>query len=240
MKAFQCRSLGFSVFYACLLILFSWSSRCYALAVGDRVQATSNLNIRSTASTSGALLATAASGSLGNIISGPTTANGLTWWRVDWDSYSTGWSAQDYLLKVTVAPAPSISSISPNPITADAANGYQTVTINGSNFVSKPTVAVTWTGGGTTVSSSQVTFVSSTRLTISIKLGNMADNWTVKATNPDGKASSAVGFQVITSNPAPSISSVTPSPVSGSSSRQTISILGSNFNPYCIITLTWT
>ncbi|MEQ1934117.1 MAG: hypothetical protein ABL962_09590, partial [Fimbriimonadaceae bacterium] len=32
----------------------------------------------------------------------------------------------------------------------------------------------------------------------------------------------------------------TPSPVSGSSSRQTISILGSNFNPYCIITLTWT
>ncbi len=57
--------------------------------------------------------------------------------------------------------APSISSISPNPITYDPANAYQTLTINGSNFVSKPSITLTWTGQpGYALPSSQVTFIS--------------------------------------------------------------------------------
>ncbi|SKA95078.1 Putative Ig domain-containing protein [Prosthecobacter debontii] len=73
----------------------------YALTIGDRIQASANLNIRSSASTSGSLLGTAAAGAQGEIIGGPTSANGYTWWRVDWDSYSTGWSVADYMTKVT-------------------------------------------------------------------------------------------------------------------------------------------
>lgn len=99
--------------------------------------------------------------------------------------------------------APSISSVTPNPIAADPADGNQILTINGANFVNKPTVAVTWTGGGSTLSSAQVTYVSSTQLTMSIKLGAVADNWTVNVKNPDGQKSNTFGFQVVTTPVAP-------------------------------------
>jgi hypothetical protein len=57
------------------------------------------------------------------------------------DGYSNDlgqWSASP----VNSAP-PTISSVSPNPITADAADGYQTLTINGANFVATPTITLT-------------------------------------------------------------------------------------------------
>src|ERR1039458_7611596 len=102
--------------------------------------------------------------------------------------------------------APSISSVTPNPITADPANGYQTLTINGANFVNKPTLVLTWTGQpGYTLPASQVTYVSGSQLTMSIQLGKIADNWTVKVTNPDGQPSNVAGFVVKAAAPAPSI-----------------------------------
>jgi hypothetical protein len=97
---------------------------------------------------------------------------------------------------------PSISSVSPNPITADADNILQTLTIHGTNFVNKPTVIVTWTGqSGYTLPADRVTFVNHSELTISIRLGREADNWTVKVVNPDGKASDTFAFQAITPIP---------------------------------------
>ena len=137
------------------------------------------------------------------------------------------------------APAPTITSITPNPITADAANGYQTLTINGTNFVSKPNITLTWTGqSGYALPASQVTFISSTQLSISVKLGAAADSWTVKATNPDGKSSSAVGFTVnAPSAPAPTITSITPNPLTYGSSADTITINGTNFVSGCTVTL---
>ena len=55
-----------------------------------------------------------------------------------------------------VGAAPSISFVSgpnpPNPIAADASNNAQTLTIMGTNFVSTPTVLVTWNGGSKTLS----------------------------------------------------------------------------------------
>ena len=108
-----------------------------------------------------------------------------------------------------IAPAPSVTSVSPNPIIADAANNYQTLTVSGANFVNKPTVVLAWTGQpGYTLPASQVTFLSISQLTISVKLGAAADNWTVKVVNPDNQSSSAVGFTVnaptysISPNPA--------------------------------------
>lgn len=104
-------------------------------------------------------------------------------------------------------------------------------------------MALTWTGGGTTLTASQVTYISSSQLSISIKLGAAADNWTVKATNPDGKSSSAVGFQVVAPAAAsPSISSVSPNPITANADNglQTITINGSNFVNKPRITLTWT
>jgi len=104
----------------------------------------------------------------------------------------------DRSFTTSITPAPSISSVSPNPITADAANGYQILTINGSNFSNKPAITLTWTGqSGYALPASQLTYVNSSQLTMSIRLGASADNWSVKATNPDGKASNVMSFQVL-------------------------------------------
>ena len=101
---------------------------------------------------------------------------------------------------VTVAPtpaAPSISSVTPSPLIADAGNAFQTVTLNGANFVSKPTVTLTWTGQpGYTVPSSQVTFVSASRVDLSIQLGAVADYRSVRVQNPDAQLSNIKQFTV--------------------------------------------
>ena len=133
--------------------------------------------------------------------------------------------------------------MTPNPITADPANGYQTLTINGANFVNKPTLVLTWTGqSGYTLPASQVTYVSSSQLTMSIKLGAAADNWTVRAVNPDSQPSSAVGFQVLAPAPAPTISNVTPNPITADPANgyQTLTINGANFVNKPTLVLTWT
>ena len=94
-----------------------------------------------------------------------------------------------------LAAAPTISSVSPNPVTGSAS--AQTVTINGTGFVNKPTLTLTWTGqSGYTVPTAQVTYVSNTQVQMLITTTTTADNWSVKATNPDGKVSNVVGFTV--------------------------------------------
>ena len=139
--------------------------------------------------------------------------------------------------------APSISSVSPNPVTGVALPGRVSLTLNGSNFVSKPTVFLTWTGGSATLSSSNVTFFSSSRVDITVATDVTADNWTVRATNPDGQQSNAVGFQVVApGSPAPVISNVTPNPVTGVAlpGRVNVTVNGSNFVNKPTAFLTWT
>src|SRR5258708_39472311 len=93
-------------------------------------------------------------------------------------------------------PVPAITPLSPSSATAGAA--AQTLTINGSNFVSTSTV--TYNGVGHTA-----TFVSSTQLTISLSAADQATAGTypVVVTNPTpgGGASNSVNFPP--NNPSP-------------------------------------
>jgi hypothetical protein len=68
-----------------------------ALAVGSRVATTASVNVRSTPSTSGAILNTEFHGMTGEIVAGPTTADGHTWWQVKYDYDVTGWTAGEFL-----------------------------------------------------------------------------------------------------------------------------------------------
>lgn len=114
---------------------------------------------------------------------------------------AAGTFALHSLAVATLGPPPAVSSIDPNPVPTSASQ--QIVTINGSNFVNKPTVTLTWTGQpGYTVPSAQVTYLSASQLQMAITVGTVADNWTVKVTNPDGQVSNTVGFQVINNLPA--------------------------------------
>jgi PKD repeat protein len=123
---------------------------------------------------------------------------------------------------------PTISGVNPNPLTGSTSQ--QTVTINGTNFVNKPTVFVTWKGGSSTLSSGQVTFVSSTQLQMSINVQNDPDNWTVRVTNPSGTQSNTFGFTVVAPTPLITNLSTNPSPPT-TSGAFTFTISGSNFFP---------
>ena len=151
-------------------------------------------------------------------------------WKVQaWNTNGTqGVYPSAFVFTTAAAAAPTISSVSPNPVTGSTS--AQTVTINGANFVNKPTVFVTWTGGSSTLSSGQVTFVSSTQLRMSINVQNDPDTWTVRVTNPNGQASNTFGFTVVA--PTPIVSSLTTSPSPPTTAGSFIfTINGSNFFP---------
>lgn len=95
----------------------------------------------------------------------------------------------------TQAP-PVITSINPSPVTGSDAP--QTILVNGSGFVDKPSVALSWSGVATyAVPGSQVAFVNGSQLQVSLTTTTVPDSWTVTVTNPDGQASSALAFTVV-------------------------------------------
>ena len=123
---------------------------------------------------------------------------------------------------VTSSAVPTITSLSPSSVTAGAA--AQTLTINGTGFLSTSTV--TYNGVA-----HAATFVSATQLTISLSASDQATggNFPVVVTNPapGGGASNSVNFTV--NNPAPSITLLSPSSVTAGAAAQTLTITGSNF-----------
>jgi len=70
---------------------------------GDLVQATAYLNVRSSPSLSTNIITTVPPGSHGTVVSGPQSGSGYTWFDINWDSGPSGWSAQDYLTRITTA-----------------------------------------------------------------------------------------------------------------------------------------
>jgi len=100
-----------------------------------------------------------------------------------------------FYIKSLPAPAPYISSISPNPVTGSTSQ--QTITLYGSGFQSGLSVYVTWTGDSKTLSSSQISVDSSSQVRIFINTWTDPDTWTVRITNPDGKTSNTKSFIVI-------------------------------------------
>jgi len=76
-------------------------------SIGSRVRTTANLNVRASAGVGGTLLCTQTAGSRGTVVGGPVSANGFTWWSVDYDTNCDGWSVQDFLVLDTGGPAPS-------------------------------------------------------------------------------------------------------------------------------------
>jgi hypothetical protein len=64
----------------------------------DRVTPTANLNTREQPGTESPVVATVSPGEVGEIMNGPTTEDGYTWWGVHWlDRNVWGWSVERYL-----------------------------------------------------------------------------------------------------------------------------------------------
>ena len=82
-------------------------------SIGDRIQTTANLNVRSTPSLLGTLLGTKPANSFGTVIEGPVYAEGYSWWNINYDSDPDGWSVEDYL-ELIPPPPPSSDTQSPS------------------------------------------------------------------------------------------------------------------------------
>ena len=121
-------------------------------------------------------------------------------------------------------PAPTISSIS--PATAVAGSGNFTLTITGTNFVTNSVVR--WNG-----SPRPTTFVSSTQLTAAIPASDIATAGTASVTvfnpAPGGGTSNTATFTIQASNPAPTITTISPSTTVAGSGGFTLTITGTNF-----------
>src|SRR6266540_2402103 len=100
------------------------------------------------------------------------------------------------------APVPTITSLSPNPVTVGGANF--TLTVNGANFASSSVVRLNGTDRSTT-------FVTSSQLRASILAGDVAAAGTQSITvfTPGGGTTPAATLSV--NNPAPTLSSISPS-----------------------------
>ncbi len=153
-------------------------------------------------------------------------------------------STQSNTLTVTVStnicpitnPTPSISSVSPNPVTGS--DSSQTFTINGSNFVPGAAVTLRDLRTGEVFPNRSISFLIGTQIVINPIFTTFAAQWTVEVINLDGGSSGRVSFQVIAPTVTPTISGVSPNPVPGSSSPQTFTINGSNFVSGATVTLT--
>jgi len=149
--------------------------------------------------------------------------------------YEHEFSGPYYALWSYTAPAnnaPTISSVSPNPV--PGSNTAQTLTINGTGFQSGCTVRlIDITNGGTF--DKTPTSLTATQVQISANFTNATATWSAQVRNPDGGQSSAFQFQVQRQTTNPTISSVSPNPVPGSNTAQTLTINGTGFQSGCTV-----
>lgn len=165
-----------------LSITISVAAAPPAFVIGDRVITVANLNVYATASTSGTILGQERVGTLGTVVGGPTTVNGVVWWNINFDIGADGWTIQDYLAKV--APIPTVTlTASPTSITSGGSStliwsstnatsctgtGFTAGGTSGNAIVSPAvtqTYSITCTGAGGTRSQSTTITVFATTLT---------------------------------------------------------------------------
>lgn len=137
--------------------------------IGDRVQTTTKLNVRS--SPNGRRLGAQAAGAQGTVIGGPVYSKGYYWYQIDYDKAPDGWSVQDYLVDLTTptptpspSPAPTLSlSASPSSVLS---GGSTTLTWSSTNATSC-TASGAWSGSEPTSGSQSVVVNSSSTYTLS-------------------------------------------------------------------------
>jgi hypothetical protein len=105
--------------------------------IGDRVMVNIDptLRVRSSAALSGSVLGEQPVGALGTVVAGPVSADGYTWWQINYDSAPDGWSIEGvgssaWLTRVTIADPPKPQ-------------------LNLPVVYSNGTIVLSWTGEGT-------------------------------------------------------------------------------------------
>ena len=143
---------------------------------------------------------------------------------------SSNTASNAFTITAPGAPAPSISSLSPNFGTQGSSS--LVVTVNGANFVNTPSLpTVLFSGTGITQVGSP-TYVNSSTLTVTINIagGATVGARSVTVTNPDTQTSNASTFTVnAAAAPAPSIFSLSPSAGNQATNNLVVQVNGADF-----------
>lgn len=126
--------------------------------VGDDVSVTSNnVNIRSGPGTGYAVIDQLSYGAIGEVIDGPSSANGYTWYKIQYETSLTGWIAGIYLT-ISNTPPPSggfgvgswiLVDDAPVNLRSGPGTSYSVVASLGNNYAAKVTSSPTSAGGYT-------------------------------------------------------------------------------------------
>lgn len=157
------------------------------ISLRDRVQTTDILRVRAAASASASLINNVAAFSQGTVVDGPQYADGYTWWHVTYDNGTSGWSAENWLNKVSDGSPSSASRFITVNQTDPRNDGPAKITLT----APRDGAALLWSGGKKTFN-------------ISWKAENIPENavivWETKATRLfSGYVGGGSGFDVIPS-----------------------------------------
>lgn len=131
--------------------------------------------------------------------------------------------------------APSVGGVLPNPV--PPLTNPQKLTINGMNFANGATLSYYDPVNKQAYPNRAASFINSGQLVdTAFNNGGDAGTWTVTVVNPGNVSSTAFSFTVSASDAAPTISSVSPNPVPGSNTGQTLQINGGNFQSGATLT----
>jgi hypothetical protein len=135
-----------------------------------------------------------------------------------------------------VAPAPTITSISPSTINGSAS--AQPLVIAGTGFEDASGLAVQMTYAGASAPVlATILAVSGTQIQSTVNVGTVARNWSVQVINPDGGVSNSEPVSVVARPAAPTITALNPNPLSASGSAQALQISGTGFTSGLTVTL---
>jgi len=154
----------------------------------------------------------------------------LSWGNAAWGSPIRPYTGGDdgFVAKISpaVVDAPAISSLLPDG--ANAGDPSFLLTVVGSGFVDG--AVVSWDG-----SDRPTAFVGSSEVDATIDASDLAAGKTVQVTvrNPGGGISNSLTFAI--ANPAPVLSSLSTSHVTGGGAAFTLTTLGSNFVPSSVV-----
>jgi hypothetical protein len=105
-----------------------------------------------------------------------------------------------------------------------ASNSPQTLTVNGSGFQAGLKLLI----GGSAIPASALTVLTPTQLQIYVITSLTTYTYPVQVVNSNGGASNTVNLQV-NALPAPAITSLTPNPLTHSTTAQVLTVNGANF-----------
>lgn len=141
--------LGVALAYLMIVSMFGVSSSIVSAGtfnIGDTVEVTTNLNVRTGAGTGYPeitdpdYLGYAPQGTIGKILSGPSSADGYIWWKVDFGpGLYYGWSVEGGLKKVSQPPSPPTavspgSSSGPGPVIDTLTPTLQWNAVSGADY----------------------------------------------------------------------------------------------------------